>query len=183
MRGLCLPAVLIVLGASPNLYISAGDRRDGPAGETRRVALNLTNTGTAPAREAQIDAITGIEVLTELPVSVTLVTSLPISLGQSIPERYRLHAAPVPLARRRVPHPHHGAMFLRTRSLPDFHHTYPLPLKLAYLVFEAFLWSLYRQFKYFFVPKLLFSLCIEIAKRLSALLRRPLVRRRRQTDM
>jgi hypothetical protein len=81
MRGLCLPAVLILLGASPNLYISAGDRRDGPAAETRRVSLNLTNTGIVPAREAQIDAITGIEVLTELPVSVTLVTSLPISLG------------------------------------------------------------------------------------------------------
>jgi hypothetical protein len=81
MPGLCLPAVLILLGASPNLYISAGERRDGPAAETRLVPLNLTNTGTAPAREAQIDAITGIEVLTELPVSVTLVTSLPISLG------------------------------------------------------------------------------------------------------
>lgn len=81
MRSISLPAVLILLGASPNLFISAGERRDGPAAETRRVPFNLTNTGSIPARDAQIDAIASIEVLTEPTVSVTLVSALPIPLG------------------------------------------------------------------------------------------------------
>ncbi len=79
--GLALPAFLLAWSvAAPNLYISAGERRDGQAAQTRWVALNVTNTGANPARDVRIDAVSPIEVLGASPSSVTLLSTLPAQL-------------------------------------------------------------------------------------------------------
>jgi hypothetical protein len=80
-----LPLLALASAALPNVYVSAGSRRDGPSSGTRVVPFNLSNTGPVRAEKAQIDSITGITVLSGGPGPVSLLTTLPAAVGTVAP--------------------------------------------------------------------------------------------------
>lgn len=70
---------------APNLYASAGNRKDGGSAGTRVVPIQLSNTGTGPAEEARVDSIRA-KVLSGAG-EVTVITSLPLQFGTIQPSR------------------------------------------------------------------------------------------------
>jgi hypothetical protein len=71
-------------GGSPNLYASAGGRSDGQVAGTRNVPINLNNTGTGAAVNAQIDSITAISDVGGTG-TVSVVTPFPAVVGTVAP--------------------------------------------------------------------------------------------------
>ena len=71
-------------GGTPNLYASAGGRSDGQVAGTRNVPINLNNTGTGAAVNAQIDSITAISDVGGTG-TVSVVTPFPAVVGTVAP--------------------------------------------------------------------------------------------------
>lgn len=80
-----VPVLTLAAAVLPNVYVSAGNWRDGPSPGTRLVPFNLSNTGPVSAEKAQIDSITGIAVLSGGSGTVSLLTVLPTTVGNVPP--------------------------------------------------------------------------------------------------
>ena len=80
-----VPLLALAAAVLPNVYVSAGNRSDGPSPGTRLVPFNLSNTGPVSAEKAQIDSITGIAVLSRGSGTVSLLTVLPVAVGTIAP--------------------------------------------------------------------------------------------------